>query len=166
MTEWPAERGPERLPRGRFALFAALCLVATILLEDALRVGGAAPDFAVIVLVYGAIRWGALRGAILGFALGILIGTLVLFNLGLHALWMTIMGYLLGKLRETLYLTSPTVDLLLLAGAKLALDIVVLGVAAGGEWRMFELRFFWEAPLSALYTALVGGMGYRVLLRA
>lgn len=158
-----AERGPERLSAGRFAAFAVVCLAAAMLIEDPMSIAGAAPDFTIIVLVYGAIRWGALRGALLGFALGLFLDTLVLLDLGVHALGMTVIGYVLGKLREAVYLTAPMVDLLLLAGAKLALDVLVMGAAAGGEWTAFELRFFWEAPLGALYTTLAGAIGHRLL---
>lgn len=163
MIDRAARPGSERAPLGRFLVFVLLCLVAAMMLEEPLRLGGAAPDFTVIALVYGAIRWGALRGAVLGFGLGLYLDTLVLFQFGLHALGMTAIGYILGKLRETLYLTTTGVDLSLLAGAKLALDVLVLAAAAGGAWAAFELRFFWESPLSALYTTLVGALGYRAL---
>jgi hypothetical protein len=73
------------------------------------------------------------------------------------------LGYGLGKARETLYLTTPGIDLLLLAGSKLAVDMVVLGVVAEGDWRLFELRFFWESPLSAAVTAVIGALGHRLL---
>lgn len=158
--------GLDPLSRGRFAALLVLCVLATILLEDPLSIAGAAPDFAIIALVYGALRWGAQGGAVLGFGLGFLRDTLVLFHFGLYALGMTALGYAVGKLRETLYLTAPGVDLLLLAGSKLALDVLILGVAAGGAWEAFEQRFFWEAPLSAAYTLAVGGLGHRLLMRA
>ena len=38
----------------------------------------------------------------------------------------------------------------------------VLAGAARGSWSAFELRFFWEAPAEALYTAAVGGLLYRL----
>lgn len=157
--------GLPRLSRRRFVALLALCLVAMVLLEDPLTFAGAAPDFAIIALVYGSLRWGALGGAVLGFSLGFLRDTLVLFHFGLYALGMTLLGYAVGKLRETLYLSGAGVDLGLLAGAKLALDVLVLGVAAGGAWAAFEQRFFWEAPLGAAATVLIGGLGYRFLGR-
>ena len=129
--------------------------------EDALTLGPARPDFALVLLVYGAIRWGAMRGAVLGFGLGILRDVLVLYALGLHALGMTILGYGTGKLRDTLYLSAPAVDVLLLAGGKLLLDVIVLSGTADA-WSTWESRFFWEAPLSALYTAGLGGLTYRL----
>ena len=157
-----APAAPRQLSTRRFAVFGATCLLAAVLLEDALAFGPARPDFVVVLLVYGSIRWGALGGAALGFGLGLIRDALVLYSLGYHGLGMTLLGYAVGKLRETLYLSAPAVDLLLLVGAKLALDILVLAGAAGGAWAAFEVRFFWEAPVGALYTAGLGGLLYRI----
>lgn len=166
MTRAVAERaGVPTLSGGRMAPFLATCVVAAVLLEDPLGVAGAAPDFLVIALVYGAIRWGAAGGAILGFGLGLFRDTLYLLDFGIHALGMTVLGYAIGKLRDTLYLSTRGVDLLLLGGAKIALDVLVLGAAAEGAWATFELRFFWEGPLSALYTIVVGALLYRLFAR-
>ncbi len=160
------EPGVQRLPTRRFAAFLGACLVGLLLLEDPLTVAGAAPDFAVIALVYGAVRWGALGGAVLGFVLGLFRDTLLLVDFGLHALVLTLLGYGVGKLREALYLHRPAIDLTLMAGAKLAVDILVLGVAASGAWVAFEQRFFWESPLAAIYTAVLGGVVYRLFASA
>ena len=165
MTDVFARQGLERVPGGRFAVFLAVCVLGMVLLEEPLAAGGAVPDFAVIALTFGALRWGALGGSILGFGLGLFRDSMALSYLGLNALGMTILGYGLGKARETLYLTTPGIDFLLLAGAKLALDVLVLGVAADGAWRTFELRFFWESPLGAIVTAVLGALGHRLLRR-
>ena len=157
----PAAGAPRVLSRGRFTAFALTSILIAVLLEDALTLGPARPDFVLILLVYGSIRWGALGGAVLGFGLGVLRDVLVLYALGLHASGMTVLGYGVGKLRDTLYLSAPAVDLLLLAGAKLLSDMIVLSVTAGA-WSTWESRFFWEAPLSALYTAGLGGLAYRL----
>lgn len=165
MADVFASQGVARGSAGRFAVFLAVCVVGMVLLEEPLAAGGAVPDLAVIGLTFGALRWGALGGSILGFALGLFRDSMGLSYLGLNALGMTILGYGLGKARETLYLTTPGVDFLLVAGAKLALDVLVLGVAADGAWQTFELRFFWESPVSAIVTAVLGTLGHRLLGR-
>lgn len=165
MTDVFSRQGLERVPGGRFAAFLAVCIIGMVLLEEPLAAGRAVPDFAVIGLTFGALRWGALGGSVLGFGLGLFRDSVALSYLGLNALVMTVLGYGLGKARETLYLTTPGIDFLLLTGAKLALDVVVLGVAADGVWRTFELRFFWESPLGALVTAVLGALGHRLLRR-
>ena len=165
MTDFPGSQGLVKLSRGRFAALLLVCVLGMVLLEEPLAVGRAVPDLGIIALTFGALRWGALGGAILGFGLGFFRDIVALSYLGLNALGMTILGYGLGKARETLYLTTPGIDFLLLAGAKLALDVLVLGVAAEGSWRTFELRFFWESPLSAVATAVLGALGHRLLRR-
>lgn len=163
MADFLANQGLIRLSRGRFTAFLTACVLGMVLLEEPVAVGGAVPDLGIIALTFGALRWGAFGGAILGFGLGFFRDIVALSYLGLNALGMTVLGYGLGKARETLYLTTPGIDLLLLVGAKLALDVLVLGVAAEGAWRTFELRFFWESPLSAAVTAVIGALGHRLL---
>lgn len=165
MADFLASQGLVRLSGGRFAAFLAVCVIGMVLLEEPVAVGGAVPDLGVVALTFGALRWGALGGTVLGFGLGFFRDIVALSYLGLNALGMTALGYGLGKARETLYLTTPGIDFLLLAGAKLALDVLVLGVAADGAWAAFEHRFFWASPLSAVVTALVGALGHRLLRR-
>lgn len=148
--------GVLELSQGRMIAFLAICLLAALALEEPLAIAGAEPDFVIVVLVYAALRWGALGGTLLGFGLGLFRDALYLLDFGLHALLMTGIGYGVGKLRDTLYLTAHGVDFVLLVGAKLAVGLVVLGVASNGAWAAFEERFFWEIPLAALYT---GGLG-------
>lgn len=157
-TPWVA-----RMSRRRFAVLVLVCVIGALLLEGPLEIGGASPDFLLILVVYGAIRAGAFGGAVLGFVGGLFRDTLLLMHFGLHALGLTVIGYVVGKLRESLYLDAPAIDTLLLAGSKMVLDVLVLGVASGGAWKAFEMRFFWEAPLSALYTTLAGALLARLV---
>jgi rod shape-determining protein MreD len=157
-TPWVA-----RMSRRRFALFVVVCAIGALLLEGPLEIRGASPDFVLILVVYGAIRTGALGGTVLGFVGGLFRDTLVLMHFGLHALGLTVVGYGVGKMRESLYLDAPAIDTLILAGSKMLLDVLVLGVAAGGAWKAFEMRFFWESPASALYTTLAGAILARLI---
>jgi rod shape-determining protein MreD len=152
-----------RMSRRRFALLALLCVVGALFLEGPLEIAGAAPDFILVLVVYGAIRTGALGGAALGFGAGLFRDTLLLMHFGLHALGLTAIGYGVGKMRDSLYLDAPAVDMVLLGASKMVLDILVLSVAAGGAWKAFELRFFWEAPGSALFTTVAGGLLARLI---
>jgi rod shape-determining protein MreD len=157
-TPWAA-----RMSRQRFALLAVLCAIGALFLEGPLEIAGATPDFVLILVVYGAIRTGALGGATMGFVSGMFRDTLLLMHFGLHALGFTAIGYGVGKMRESLYLDAPAIDTLILAASKMLLDILVLGVAAGGAWKAFEMRFFWESPGSALYTTLAGAVLARLV---
>ncbi len=164
MTNSIRPSNPQTVSPQRYATFVVFCLLAAMVLEDPLAIGGARPDFVFVALTYGALTWHAQAGALLGFGLGLFRDALVLSHFGLHALGMTVLGYGLGKSRETLYLTTPGVDLALLAGGKLVLDVLILGAAASGSWEAFEARFFWESPLSAAYTAIIGGLCRRLFL--
>jgi rod shape-determining protein MreD len=157
-TPWAA-----RMSRRRFVLLAVLCGIGALFLEGPLEIRGAAPDFLLVLVVYGSIRAGALGGAVLGFVAGLFRDTILLVHFGLHALGLTVLGYGIGKLRESLYLDAPAIDMALLAASKMLLDVLVLGVAAGGAWKAFELRFFWESPGSALYTTLAGAVLARLV---
>jgi rod shape-determining protein MreD len=157
-TPWAA-----RMSHRRFALLAAVCGFGALFLERPLEIAGAAPDFVLILTVYGAIRAGALGGAVLGFVAGLFRDTLLLLHFGVYALGLTVIGYAVGKMRESLYLDAPAVDMLLLASGKLLLDVLVLGVAATGAWKAFEMRFFWESPGSVLYTTLTGAALSRLI---
>lgn len=166
MTRATAERaGVPVVSDARLVAFVVACVLASVLLEEPVAIAGAAPDFLVIAMVYGAIRWGGTGGAVGGFFLGLFRDSLYLLDFGINALGMTALGYAVGKLRDTLYLSTRGVDLLLLGASKVILDVLVLGAAAEGAWKTFELRFFWEAPLAALYTALVGAALYRLFAR-
>lgn len=157
-TPWAA-----RMSRQRFALLAVLCAIGALFLEGPLEIRGAAPDFILILVVYGGFRTGALGGAALGFMAGLFRDTLLLMHFGLHALGLTVIGYGIGKMRDSLYLDAPAIDMALLAASKMLLDVLVLGVAAGGTWKAFEMRFFWESPGSALYTTLAGALLARII---
>ncbi|MGH7565563.1 MAG: rod shape-determining protein MreD [Gemmatimonadota bacterium] len=151
------------MSRRRFALLVVVCAIGALFLEGPLEIAGAAPDFVLILTVYGAIRAGALGGAVLGFVAGLFRDTLLLMHFGLYALGLTVIGYAVGKMRESLYLDAPAVDMLLLAASKVFLDVLVLGVASGGAWKAFEMRFFWESPGSVLYTTAAGAALSRLI---
>lgn len=157
--------GVLELSWARWIAFVAIALLSSLALEGPLSIAGAEPDFVVILLVYAALRGGALWGAVVGFLLGLFRDALHLVDFGLHALFMTVIGYAIGKLGDTLYLSARAVDVGILLGAKLALGIVVLAAGSNGSWGTFETRFFWEGPLAAIYTALVGGALVRLLSR-
>jgi len=159
------ERGGfQSVEPGRLAALVAVSVLAAMTVEDDLAIHGAAPDFVLIAVAYVGLASGALGGALAGFGLGIFRDALFLEHFGLHALGFTVIGYGVGKIRETVYLQRWS-DPLLVAGGKVAIDAFVLMVVARGVWTAFEVRFFWETPWSALYTATLGGALYRLFRR-
>jgi rod shape-determining protein MreD len=156
---------PDRLSVGSRARFAALIgvfLLGRLVLQERLSFGAVGPDFYGMALVFSAVRWGSLWGAVLGFALGLNADALEIDRFGMHALAYTVAGFGVGKLKEALYLDVPALDLGLLAAAALVAGIVTTLLGAPGL-AAFEERFFHEVPASALYTAALGGLLFRLV---
>ena len=148
---------------GRFLLLLAAFFLGHVLFRPHLAFGSVAPDFYVMALVFCALRWGALWGAAVGFLLGLNADAMRIDDFGLHALALTITGFGLGKTKESLYLDLPALDMVLLCGSALVSGLVVALVGSHGSFALFEERFFYETPLSALYTAVLGGLLFRLL---
>ena len=79
--------------------FVAVVLQASIF--SSLEVGGATPDLLLVTLVAIALLRGAITGAAVGFAAGLLIDTATLARLGETSLLLTIAGYWIGRYGET-----------------------------------------------------------------
>lgn len=157
---------PERLRVGsgtRFALLLVLLFLGHVLVEPALSVEGVGPDFYLVALVFCALRWGPLAGALLGFFLGLNIDSTVAEHFGMHALAYTVTGFGLGKMKESLYLELPALDVVLLAAAALFAGLVTTIIANHTSFAGFEDRFFYEVPLTAIVTAVAGGLLFRLV---
>ncbi|MFN2433599.1 MAG: rod shape-determining protein MreD [Gemmatimonadota bacterium] len=147
----------------RFAVLLAVLFVAHALLEPRLAIGAVKPDFYLIALVFSALRWGPLAGTLLGFVLGLNVDSFLGHHFGMHALALTVTGFLVGKMKESLYLDLPALDLILLFGAALLAGLLVTLVGHHESFAAFEESFFYEIPLGALYTAVLGGVLFRLV---
>lgn len=148
--------------KGRFLLLLAVLFLGHVVIEPEISLGAIGPDFYVMALVFGALRWGPLAGAVLGFLLGINVDAMLLDNFGSHGLAFTVAGFSVGKMQESLYLEVPALDVMLLFAAALFTGLVVTALAFHRSFELFEDRFFYEVPLSALYTAVLGGLLFRI----
>lgn len=81
-------------------------------------IGGIKPDLFLFTVCYLSLRGDERKGAIIGFALGLLEDSLSLSPLGMRALSFALVGFLLGVARRDLLLDSALVQtfLLFLAG--------------------------------------------------
>ena len=149
--------------RARFLLLLSLLFLAHVFLEPHLAVAGIGPDFYLVATVFGALRWGPLWGAAFGFLLGINLDSMLLDHFGMHGLALTVVGFTLGKTKESLYLDFPALDVLLLFAASALSGLIVTAVGSGASLTLFEQRFFYEVPLGALYTSLLGGAAFRLI---
>lgn len=157
---------PDQLAVGsaaRFILLLGAFLLGNLLVAPHVAVNGVAPDFYVMAVVFGALRWGPLWGAVLGFVLGINRDAILLDDFGMYGLALTVVGFAVGKMKQALYLDLPALDLALLCAAGIVTGLVAALVGAHESFALFEERFFYEVPLGALYTAVVGGVLFRLL---
>jgi rod shape-determining protein MreD len=163
----------EDLPRRRIPVAATVvpvvALVVAVYLEVALaidaRVLGAVPELALIVLVAIALRFGALAGAVAGFAAGLLLDLAVQGPLGASALVLTPLGWAAGAWAErrrrvslgmAVIVLAATTALALLGDALVALAIEGQGVGWGT---------FWLHAAAALAVTVLIGIPVLALLR-
>jgi rod shape-determining protein MreD len=157
---------PDRLAlhsRGRFPLLLSALFLGHVFLEPHLELGGVRPDFYLMAAVFASLRWGPLWGAACGFLLGINRDAMLLEHFGMHGLALTMVGFVVGKTRESLYLDLPALEVVLLFTGGLLAGLITTAVAFHESFALFEDRFFYEVPLGALYTALLGGAIFRLV---
>lgn len=133
----------------------ALVLVVAVILQAAffsqLSILGAPPDILPAVVVAFGLLGGAVAGAGVGFAAGLLNDSLLLQTLGISSLALLAAGYLAGRWREGFDITSSLVPPLL-AG--------VLTMVAASTFAAITLMLGIDAPVSllAIREILVQGL--------
>ncbi|HZJ28962.1 MAG TPA: rod shape-determining protein MreD [Solirubrobacterales bacterium] len=131
---------------------------------------GAAPDFAVLIVIVLGLLGGVTVGAVCGFAIGLLIDCLIAAPLGGTGLAFILVGYLAGLYRERSTraagrLAVPLLCLLLTLTAALALLAVQFMLGLSGP---FSAGVAFDLILQALYASLLSipiYAGTRRLLR-
>ncbi len=92
----------------RVTVFTIITLLVCILLQStilhAIELGGVHPDLALLVLIFVAMRRGAMVGQVAGFASGFLEDLMNISPLGFHSLLRTIMGFLFGLLSGNVFI--------------------------------------------------------------
>jgi rod shape-determining protein MreD len=105
------------------ALRIGLVIVLTAVLQlsffSNLSLLGATPDVLPVVAVALGLLGGGVVGAVCGFALGLLVDSLLLQTLGVSSLVLLTVGYLAGRWRESFEITSALVPPLLTGGLTL-----------------------------------------------
>ncbi len=132
-------------------------IVVVLLLRSTLLAALAVRGLVLDVLAFAAVIWGLRRGAAwgasFGFALGLCADLDAAHWLGRHALALTLLGYLVGRLSGTLVRESPRTHFALL----------VLATASHQAWMAaFELGGFVAWP-ELLMRVVVGSVATGVL---
>ncbi len=134
--QWPA--WPE------VARLAAVLLVAILLqtaLAPHLRLLGAYPDFALIIVVCVAMVKGSETGAVFGFLTGFISAIALMEPFGLSAFVFVLIGYLAGRYAETADLS---------AGFAPLLSVFVATLVANTLFAMAQFLLAREVPLGFL----------------
>jgi rod shape-determining protein MreD len=146
-------------------ILTALLLQTTVFAE--FRLGGARPELVYLVTILFAINEGPASGAIVGFSGGMAQDFLTLFPKGVTALTCTLLGYVMGLVRQYVVSPSPVFPVMLVAGG--TLFGVLFNRLVAFLLGQFDTSFTYMlriALLSALYNAILTPFLAPVLRRA
>ena len=147
-----------RATPGAFARCAAIALVAVILQVSGLgtgRVFGAYVDLVPLVVAAVAIYAGAVPGAAMGFATGLLLDLLVGQTMGASSLVLTAVGYGVGRYREV---RDPAHGLMAIPIGAVATFAWVLAYAAVSFMLDVGATVSWLVVREMVATTLLGAI--------
>ncbi len=136
-------------------LILAGCVVLQSILPGWLSIVGVRPDFALIVLIFVALRRGSMVGQVAGFASGIVEDFASVSPLGFHMLLRSVIGFIAGLPAGNLFLDPLFMPILLTVIATIFKGLVsglvsaLFGLEASG-FRYFAGRLWIEAACNAL----------------
>lgn len=135
----------------RIAVIVLLAAILQVSFFSYLSIFGAAPDLVGVVVVSLGLLGGGVIGAVCGFALGLVMDSVLLQTLGVSSIVLLTMGYLAGRYREGFEISSALAPPLLAAG------LTVLGASI---FAAIQLMLGVETPVSLLVVreVLVKGL--------
>ena len=145
--------------KGWGALISAMVVV--LLLRSTALAALAARGVVIDVLAFATVVWGLRRGsawgASFGFAVGLCADLDAAHWLGRHALALTLMGYVVGRLSGTLVRESPRTHLALLVLATASHQAWTIAFELGGfmAWPEVLMRVFAGAIVTGILGAIV-----------
>jgi rod shape-determining protein MreD len=149
--------------KGAVAAVAILVsLAAQTTLSNVLSRGGTSIDLVLIVVVYIAIKSGAVTGLLAGTVAGLIQDALSSGVLGIGGLAKTIVGFLAGVLGTQFIVTAPLPRFLLLVLGTVLQTAIVMGVYTLLNLRQFTLAYPQIAG-QALGNAFVGVIGFQLI---
>jgi rod shape-determining protein MreD len=142
----------------------ALLLQSTVFAQ--VKLGGAKPELMYLITVVLAMLEGPASGAVGGFSAGMAQDFLLNQPKGITALVLTVLGYVVGTVRQFITSTSPALPTILVAAGTLG-GVLFYGFVAFLLGRLpgdalFLLRV---AVLSAVYNAILTPVAYPLLRR-
>lgn len=154
----------------RRTLAWAAVVVTALLLQSTVfsqvKLAGAKPELMYLVTIVLAMLEGPNSGAVAGFTAGMAQDFLLNDPKGMTALSLTLLGYVVGTVRQFITTPSPALPTILV-GAGTAAGLLFYGFVAfllgrlpGDVWFLLRVAF-----LSAIYNALLTPLLYPVLRR-
>jgi rod shape-determining protein MreD len=167
LTRTPADKQREWPSGGEIARLLVTLVVATLLqttVAPNIRILGANPDFALIIVVCVALLKGSEIGAVFGFCAGTLVAIALMEPLGMSAFVFVLVGFLVGRYAETADLSAGYAPLVSAFAATLLAD-VILAVAQFLLAREVPLGFFLSRVLvpSLILNTLLAAPLYLVV---
>jgi rod shape-determining protein MreD len=145
-----------------------LGVVVVLLLRSTALSVFAARGLVVDVLAFAAVVWalrhGAAWGSTFGFVLGLAADLDAAHSLGRHALGLTLVGYVTGRLASTLVRESARTQFVLIWVAAGAHQAWSAPFEAGG-WTVWPYLLFVRIVLSSLITAALGTLTLSAIRR-
>jgi rod shape-determining protein MreD len=145
LTRTPADNEQREWPSGgEIARLAVTLVVATLLqttVAPNIRILGANPDFALIIVVCVALLKGSEIGAVFGFLTGTLVAVALMEPLGLSAFVFVLVGFFAGRYAETADLSAGYAPLVSAFAATFVAN-VLLATAQFLLERQVPLGFF------------------------
>jgi rod shape-determining protein MreD len=145
----------------RIGIRIALIVLATVILQVSffsyLSILGATPNIVSVVVVSLGLLGGGVVGAVCGFATGFLLDSLLLQTLGVSSLVLLSIGYLAGRYREGVEITSWLIPPLLAGG------FTLLGAAG---FAAVQLMLGVDATVSVVFLREIVGQGLLAVVLA
>ncbi len=132
-------------PSPRLVLRLALLALTTVVIQEAavsqISIFGISADITPLMVMSVGLLAGSLTGAVMGFATGLLVDTVLVQTLGITSLLYIAIGYWTGRLRE---LRDPAHGLVPLAAGAAATAVAGIGMA------LIQFLLGVDAPVSVL----------------
>lgn len=114
---------------GRVALVGFVALLVQVTVMAPTTIAGARPDVVLLFAIVAGLETDPERGAVAGFAAGLVFDLLLDTPAGLTALTLTLVGWGVGKAKETVLRSSWTISAALVAGASASGTLLYAGLA-------------------------------------
>ena len=144
-------------------LASFVVFVFQVILSHIISFGEASPDFVLILLIVLVMHQKPVVAIVIGFLLGFLQDLGNASYLGMNALAKSLTGYVVARYASDLLPDSSLFKGLLILVSSLAGDIILLNIMSSFDQVSVIVAFFRYSLLSAVYTAIVGVVVFKVI---